>query len=367
MRKDLFRQIRICLARKECFALATVIARSGSGPREPGATMLIKKDGETFGTIGGGVLEADAVKISHDVIRASRPACRNFSLTDRQASLGGMICGGQVELLVDYVDGNEPSWGGIMEKAHQRLGAGQAVWFVRSIRQDGIDDQGGGDLREDALWVKVGLGLMDDNRLEHGTLDLAGRDVNLLKKSRRRTETVLVFCGNLRYVIQPAGVSGKVFIFGAGHVARELAPLCLFVGLPVVIIDDRPEFASADRFPTAEEILIPESFDACIKDMEINEDCCIVIVTRGHENDGTVLAQALRTRAGYIGMIGSRGKRDIIYRMLSAKGFRAEDISRVHCPIGLSIGAQTPAEIAVSIVAELIAVRSEQNKPVLNP
>ena len=94
--------------------------------------------------------------------------------------------------------------------------------------------------------------------------------------------------------------------------------------------------------------------------MEIDGDCCIIIVTRGHEHDRNVLAQALRTGAGYIGMIGSRRKRDAIYRSLHGDGFFPEDLARVHCPIGIAIGARTPAEIAVSIAAELIAQRAKK-------
>jgi len=362
MRKNLFRQIRSCIEHRERFAVATVIFRSGSGPREPGATMLIRTGGETVGTIGGGVLEAKVLKMAEDVMMKSRPACRTFFLTDQQASIGGMICGGQVEILVDYVDGNDPSWLKIIEQALTKHETGQPCWLVRSIRNSETGDKGGVAASEETIWVKTGLGFMDEDHLDPGTLDSSCLDVNVPKTGRRRAETVLIPCGNIRYVVQPAGVPRKVFIFGAGHVAKELAPLCNFIGLSTVIVDDRPEFASAARFPTADEILIPESFRNCLKITDINENSSVVIVTRGHENDRTVLAQALRTKADYIGMIGSRTKRDTIYRTLLEEGFSTEDLSRVHCPIGLDIGAQTPAEIAVSIVAELIAVGSGKTK-----
>jgi xanthine dehydrogenase accessory factor len=125
-----------------------------------------------------------------------------------------------------------------------------------------------------------------------------------------------------------------------------------------VVLDDRPEFASSERFPRAEQIKVIPSFPQAFEGLEIDRDGYVVIVTRGHLHDKTVLEQALKTDAGYIGMIGSRRKRDLIYRELLTKGFSQAELGRVHAPIGLAIGAETPEEIAVSIVAELIQVRA---------
>jgi xanthine dehydrogenase accessory factor len=165
----------------------------------------------------------------------------------------------------------------------------------------------------------------------------------------------------IRYFVQSVDSTVQVVIVGAGHVGQALATLCHFVGFKAIIIDDRPEFASRERFPTADDIRVQPSLDDCFSDMAITEEYYVVIVTRGHAFDRSVLAQSLRTPAGYIGMIGSKTKRDAVYKSLLGEGITTEAIGRVHSPIGLAIGAQTPEEIAVSIVAEMIAVRAQQH------
>ncbi len=151
---------------------------------------------------------------------------------------------------------------------------------------------------------------------------------------------------------------GVVYLIGAGHVALATAHLASFAGFDVVVMDDRSEYANQDRFPAAQKVLVLPSFDGCLRDLSSND--YVVIVTRGHIYDRDVLAQALRTKAGYIGMIGSRKKRNVIYDSLREDGFSDLDLKRVHSPIGLSIGAETPNEIALSIVAELVKARSER-------
>jgi xanthine dehydrogenase accessory factor len=130
------------------------------------------------------------------------------------------------------------------------------------------------------------------------------------------------------------------------------------VDFRTVVIDDRAEYANAERFARADRINVVPSFHQAFDGLDIDRDSFLVILTRGHLHDKTVLEQALKTDAGYIGMIGSRRKRDLIYRELLDKGFTSEDLGRVHAPIGLAIDAETPEEIAVSIVAELIQVRA---------
>ena len=141
--------------------------------------------------------------------------------------------------------------------------------------------------------------------------------------------------------------------------------LTQMVDFRTVVLDDREAFANRERFKTADEILVLSDFIGAFSDLEIDEDSYVVIVTRGHRHDKTVLSQALRTKAGYIGMIGSRRKRDATYGAIIKEGFTPEDLDRVHCPIGLVFCAETPQEIAVSIVAELIDARA--NKLERNP
>jgi xanthine dehydrogenase accessory factor len=146
----------------------------------------------------------------------------------------------------------------------------------------------------------------------------------------------------------------------AGHCGEKLVHMLHIVGFNTVIIDDREEFANALRFPDADEILVPDEMDRPFDEILFNRECYIVIVTRGHLHDETVLRAPLRTDAFYIGMIGSRKKRETIYDHLRADGYTEADIARVYSPIGLPIGAETPEEIAVSITAEMIRVRAEK-------
>ena len=157
--------------------------------------------------------------------------------------------------------------------------------------------------------------------------------------------------------MEPVVSRPVLYVFGAGHVSRQIVPLAAGVDFQVVVIDDREDFANAGYFPDATDIH-QYPFEGLMERLPIDESSFLVIVTRGHMHDKTVLAQALKTNATYIGMIGSSRKRRLIYQKLVEEGFKEEGLLRVHSPIGLEIGAETPEEIAVSIVAELIKVRA---------
>ena len=149
-----------------------------------------------------------------------------------------------------------------------------------------------------------------------------------------------------------------VFLFGAGHVSRPLCRLAKMVGFRVVVIDDREEFPTKARFPEADELIV-RSFDVGLNELPLGPNSYIVIITRGHLHDHQILRQVMKKPLGYLGMIGSRRKTEIIFEALRREGFSEEEIKTIHAPIGLAINAQTPEEIAVSIIAELIQVRGE--------
>ena len=159
-------------------------------------------------------------------------------------------------------------------------------------------------------------------------------------------------------LVEPVFSEPVVYIFGAGHVSRQLAPLVRRVAFKVVVIDDRDVFANRERFPEADEVIVSE-FEHCFDRLKIDDSSFIVIVTRGHLYDGYVLEQAVKTRARYVGMIGSKKKIRILFQHLMEKGVHRDTLDRVCAPIGLDINSETPEEIAVSIVAQLIKVRGE--------
>lgn len=152
-----------------------------------------------------------------------------------------------------------------------------------------------------------------------------------------------------------AAQDGQLVVFGGGHIAKQLARIAELLDIPVTIMEDRQEFCSPERFPDASRIVL-QSYDE-IPVLPLTARDMVVIVTRGHLGDGQALRWALQTKAGYIGMIGSKRKRDLMYQQLVGEGIAGDALQRVHAPIGLPIGAQTPEEIAVSIAAEIIAFR----------
>lgn len=149
------------------------------------------------------------------------------------------------------------------------------------------------------------------------------------------------------------------YIYGAGHVALALEPILRFVDFKTVVIDDRAEYANRERFPDAEDVIVLDSFEDSFKDIETDENSYIVIVTRGHMGDYDVLKQAIKKKRAYLGMIGSRKKNETLYQMLRDEyGVTDEEIYNIHAPIGLEIHSETPEEIAISIVGEMINARA---------
>ena len=203
--------------------------------------------------------------------------------------------------------------------------------------------------------------MLDESDAVHGSLQLSPA---LVREWSGKKASAAIFTeeyGDSRFLVEQIRPMRTVLIFGAGHVSQQVAPLCEKMGFRVVVLDDRAEYANRSRFTAETEIRVLDSFDDWAG-LPIDAGCYIVILTRGHIHDKTVLGLALRTSAGYIGMIGSRRKRDKIYQALREEGFTQQDINRVYSPIGLDIGAETPEELAVSIVGELIQVRAAEQK-----
>lgn len=166
--------------------------------------------------------------------------------------------------------------------------------------------------------------------------------------------------GNIcKLIIERVSGRPNIFIFGAGHVGQALALSSVLLGYDVVVVDDRAEFASRKRLPDTRIKLVVDDFDKAIRDLHIGPRSAAVIVTRGHQFDEICLDNLLRLQTGYLGMIGSKRRVLSIFKRLSHQGFTSDDLSRVHAPIGLSIGAKSPQEIAIAILAEIIA---EANK-----
>jgi xanthine dehydrogenase accessory factor len=191
---------------------------------------------------------------------------------------------------------------------------------------------------------------------------LTAEDADRLKPELHNVSTISVLpVENGHIIVDRIRKMKTVYCFGAGHVAVPTAHLAALVGFRVVVLDDRPDYSNPERFPEAGQTIVVKDFSKAMDGLEIDKDSFIIIVTRGHSYDRVVLEQALKTSAGYIGMISSRRKRETIYQALMESGVKKERLEFVHSPIGIEIGGETPEEIAVSIVAELVQVRSRQS------
>ncbi len=162
--------------------------------------------------------------------------------------------------------------------------------------------------------------------------------------------------GNVEVFIEPIKPEPSLYIFGGGHIGVPFARMAKLLDFRVVVIDNRPEFACRERFPEADQVLV-EDYNTAVSKLKIEKSSFIVIITHGHKGDEAVLTQAVNTEARYIGMIGSRAKVKTLFAHLRDKGIPQERLNKVHAPIGLEIHAETPAEIAVSILAEMIQVK----------
>lgn len=346
------------LERGEHLVQAVILTQEGSTPRSAGSRMLLcaGENGAVAiaaGTVGGGLVEARVMAAAAQMLagaeaRAAVPARAGserrmeiFDLTGELAAGADMICGGRLRVFLERLGPGELPLLRCLEEA---LALGQ-----RCLRLTPLPAPPAEAAPPPALLLPAGQPFGAELPAE---LDRAAR-----LEGRNITAPVVLEHAGRRYALEPWAAASPLYIFGAGHVSRPTAQVAALAGFRVTVLDDRLEFANAERFPQAETRVL-DTYGDCFASLPAVPGAFVVIVTRGHVHDAEVLAQALRTRAGYIGMIGSRRKRDAVYQRLRGQGFTEGDLARVHCPVGLAIEAETPEEIAVSIVAELIACRA---------
>ena len=338
--KAFFSKLKKCKENREDVVLVAVIASSGSTPRGAGARMIIGKQGLIAGTIGGGAVEYKSQQIAADVLNQKQSIMREFKLTRNEVADLGMICGGDVVVYFQYVAADSLLMAEMLDVILRLCDKNEDSWLIT-------------DISDEASW---NMGVYS------ASSGLIGSDI--------KTESLIPFlsCNAARitlhgrkFYVEPLICAGRIYIFGGGHVAQELVPVLAHVGFRCVVLDDRTAFANKSLFPQAEQSVVGD-FNDIGKSVTIEARDYVVIMTRGHQYDYTVQSQALKTDACYIGVIGSREKIAQTTRKLMTDGFTETDINRIYTPIGLAIKAETPAEIAISITAELIKVRAEQSK-----
>ena len=315
--KNLMEKLKEQVVMGNACYLVALIESEGSTPRSSGAFMLVNKNGFVAGTVGGGGMEYAAVLEAQKklVEGETKSFLKRYDLT----TAAGMACGGYCSLQFCYLPAVQET-DMLAEYILFRLKGKYPWWLLIPL--------GEGDIRvEEGLFIKKHKGFYEQDGKE--------------------------------YYAEQYNYDGRVFIFGAGHVARELVPLLSHLGFKCVVIDDREEFAKPEVFPTAHKVLLADY-------TKLNEVCklnCMdyaVVMTRGHVHDANCERFLLTTPVPYIGVMGSKNKAKLARETLLSEGYSEKQLARIKTPIGLDIGSETPAEIAVSIAAQLIEVRSKR-------
>ena len=357
MEKEVYLGLLKALEEKQEAALITVTGVLGSAPRKPGAKMLVLADGTTIGTIGGGCGEAEGRQEALQVIAAARPKMYELNMTAEMAEEEGMVCGGIMELFIDYL-GFEGSGRqtGLYEEYMKSLREAEEPTLVTVI---GAKDE---ELIGEKLFVKrngetvgeLGHEALNKLGLENAQVELRGfRPQRIALNSALEPAAFTERKTAYRLFIEPVSAEVRLLILGAGHIAMPLATMAKIVGYEVVVVDDRLAFANYARFPTADEVICND-FAAALEALEITPQTFIVIVTRGHRYDKVCLQKVVRQPAAYIGMIGSKKRVKALFAELEEEGIPKDLLQKIYSPIGLKIGAETPEELAVCILGELI-------------
>ena len=328
MRKML-KTMKAHLENGEDLVLVTVTASSGATPRGAGARMLINKNGRICGTIGGGAVEYRSEQIAQRVLENKSSCGHDFTLTRDDVQNLGMICGGACNVFFHYIPAGDGAALALADEAEIRLAKGDDLWLLSDIAAGGT------------------LSLTDKSD--------AALASHLTRHPHRLQEE------GVDLYIEQINTSGRVYIFGGGHLAQELVPVLQHVGFRCVVMDDRAEFANPEIFPAAEEVILGD-FRNISEYCTIGGEDYVCVMTRGHAYDTVVQAQVLKCRPCYCGVIGSKFKAAGVRKTLQEEyGLSDEELNLVTTPIGLKIKGETPAEIAISIAAQMILHRAERN------
>lgn len=329
--------------------VATVVKTSGSTPQKPGAKLLVRADGSGVGTLGGGCVEGDIWFAASQLLKHGGNAeMRDYELNEDLAAQNGLVCGGTMFFLLDPI--REPQ-------------------KIQVFNEEMLAAYDGGTPVAVAHLMKIpeGSHLTVGSRLlirENGSTSGSLGDPTIDAQAAKQARTLMAM-GKNDYVTTESGAEFFIEAFttpptlvlaGGGHVSKAISNIASTLGFRIFVVDDRQEFANSDRFPEAEQTLVSD-YESAFEKLQIGANSFIVIATRGHRYDAVVTAAALRSPASYIGLLGSKRKTILIFEELFKAGFTMGQIQGIRSPIGLSISARTPEEIALSIMAEIVAFR----------
>lgn len=306
-------------------ALATVVETWGSAPRPVGSHLIVDGDGNFLGSVSGGCVEGDVITEALDVIARGRRTMLDFGVADETAWRVGLSCGGRIRVYVESVD----------ENLANLLAAFNAERGAR---------------RSCALVTNIGSG---ERRLVRA-VDLAADPVaDILDAPLRLGKSGMAAWGGAELFLTCAAPPARLVAIGAVHIAQALAPIAELVGFEMIVVDPRTAFATPERFPGAQ--LFAEWPDVALPRLQLDRYSAIALLTHDPRIDDQALVQALRADCFYIGALGSSKTHAKRLQRMRAEGFSERDFARIHAPIGLDIGAESPAEIAVAILGEIVA------------
>lgn len=319
-------------------AVASVARRRGSLPMSGTAKMFVTIGGARFGTVGGGCLEAEIIERALDVAERREPVLTRHTLNAELAGDYGLTCGGTVDLLVEPVYPDE-TLALVYGAAIASLARGERAVLVTGRH-----------------WAEKPAKGLVTARESIGQLTPALFSAARALPPDRESPT-LVRSGLLEVVSSAPALT----VFGAGHVGRAIARAATAAGWRVTIVDDRPEYADPARLPEIDRIVCCDFGDVrAALPLEAAGYC--VVATRGHQHDALIVEQLVSRPLRYLGMLGSRRKAELTKKLLIRAGVPPEQLAALRSPVGLPIGADTPEEIAVSVVAEMIAERRRDSR-----
>ena len=332
--------------------LATVVSVYQSAPRQPGASMAVTADGTVLGSVSGGCVEGAVFEAASEVLETGTPRLVRYGISDDEAFAVGLTCGGQIDVFIERLEPGAPA--PVSEVAEAVVDSRPIAVATVIAAPDGAPVRPGARLTVTPRDTRGGLGaegldaaVTDDARgfLEQGVT--AQRRYGV--RGERRVEDVTVF-------VESLAPHPRMIVFGAIDFAAAVARLGAFLGYHVTVCDARAVFATERRFPQAHAVVVewPHRYLARTR---VDERTVLAVLTHDPKFDVPLLEVALRTPAGYIGAMGSRRTHDDRLARLREKGLTDAELARLRSPIGLDLGARTPEETAVSIAAEIVALR----------
>ncbi|MCP1102093.1 xanthine dehydrogenase accessory factor [Aequitasia blattaphilus] len=314
--RELFQKAKEYIEKKEDIVVVTIVSSSGSTPRGTGAKMLVTKEGRSLGTIGGGMVELMSEEEAKKALLRKESQLLSYQLKKNEIQDLGMICGGDVTIYLKYIPGGNQDFLELCKGIDEVYEKNKKAWLVAETAESSKGE-----------WKLV-------------------PDTEDLKQYSN-------------HYIEEIKAPEKVYIFGGGHVSQALVPVLASVEFQCIVLEDREEFTKRELFPGVCQTIRTDNHQI-LGGVTIQQEDYVVIMTRGHKDDERIMEQILKTPAKYIGVIGSRKKKAGVFERLKKKGFTEQDFERITTPIGLAIGAKTPAEIAISIVAQMIQIRGQE-------